>query len=78
MEDVQIAVHAEELDVEMELFVRKNKNDKISKEFYYLGKIKATGNIREFIMPNTSKTAVEIEYRLRTPVREDIFDYITN
>lgn len=77
-EDVQIAVHAEELDVEMELFVRKNKNDKISKEFYYLGKIKATGNIREFIMPNTSKTAVEIEYRLRTPVREDIFDYITN
>ena len=77
-EDVQIAVHAEELNVEMELFVRKNKNDKISKEFYYLGKIKSTGNTREFIMPNTSKTAVEIEYHLITPVREDIFDYITN
>lgn len=77
-EDVQIAIHAEELDVEMELFVRKNKNDKISKEFYYLGKIKATGNTREFIMPNTSKTAVEIEYHLITPVREDIFDYIIN
>lgn len=77
-EDVQIAVHAEELNVEMELFVRKNKNDKISKEFYYLGKIKSTGNTREFIMPNTSKPAVEIEYHLITPVREDIFDYITN
>ena len=28
-------------------------------------------------MPNTTKTAVEIEYRLDTPVRADLYDYIT-
>jgi hypothetical protein len=61
----------------MEFFVRKNKDDKISKEFYYLGKIKAIGNIIEIIMPNTTKKAVEIEYHLVTLVREDICDYIT-
>ena len=61
----------------MELFVRKNKDDKVSKEFYYLGKISATGWTQEFTMPNTTKTAVEIEYRLDTPVRADLYDYIT-
>lgn len=77
-EDVYTAIHAEELKVDMELFVRKNKNDKGSKEFYFLGKVKATGNAKEFIMSNTSKTAVEIEYQLLTPIREDLFDYIVN
>ena len=56
----------------------KNKDDKTSKEFYYLGKIKATGKTHQFVMNNTSKTAVEIEYNLVTPVQEDIYDYITN
>ena len=36
----------------------------------------ATGNVKEFIMPNTNKTAVEIEWLLETPVREDLFEYI--
>ena len=76
-EDVCTALNAEQLGVQMELFVRKNKDDKISKEFYYLGRVRATGNAKEFIMPNTTKTAVEIEYQLLTPVREDIFKYIT-
>lgn len=76
-EDVYTALNAKELGVEMELFVRKNKDDKISKEFYYLGKIHATGQTQEFTMPNTTKTAVEIEYRLDTPVRADLYDYIT-
>lgn len=58
------------------LFVRKNKDDKISKEFYYLGRMAATGRTREFQMPNTTKTAVEIEWNLDTPVREDIYQYI--
>ena len=49
----------------------------MSKEFYYLGKISATGWTQEFTMPNTTKTAVEIEYRLDTPVRADHYDYIT-
>ena len=64
--------------IDVELFVRKNKDDKISKEFYYLGRMKATGEVTEFIMANTDKTAVEIEWELDTPVREDIYEYIVN
>ena len=36
----------------------------------------ATGSTREFQMPNTAKTAVEIEWVLDIPVREDIYQYI--
>ena len=75
-EDVYTALHAEELGINMELFVRKNKDDKISKEFYYLGRINATGETHEFTMPNTDKSAVEITYALETPVRDDIYDYL--
>ena len=32
----------------------------------------------QFVMPNTDKTAVEIEWELETPVREDIYQYIVN
>lgn len=77
-EDVQNFLHAEERGIKVELFVRKNKDDKISKEFYYLGRMKATGRVKEFIMTNTDKTAVEIEWVLDTPVREDIYEYIVN
>ena len=38
----------------------------------------ATGNAKQFVMPNTDKTAVEIEWELETPVREDIYQYIVN
>ena len=40
--------------------------------------MKATGNVREFVMENTNNTAVEIEWLLDTPVREDIYEYIVN
>lgn len=50
-------------------FVRKNKDDKVSKEFYYLGHMTASGNTKEFTMTNTEKTAVEIEWILDVPVR---------
>ena len=36
------------------------------------------GNAKEFIMPNTDKSAVEIEWILDEPVREDIYEYIVN
>ena len=77
-EDVQNFLHAKERGIDVELFVRKNKDDKISKEFYYLGRMTATGKAEEFIMANTDKTAVEIEWQLDTPVREDIYEYIVN
>lgn len=75
-EDVQNFLHAGQRGIKVELFVRKNKDDKISKEFYYLGRMKATGQVREFVLTNTNKTAVEIEWVLDTPVRKDIYDYI--
>lgn len=77
-EDVQNFLKATERGIDVQLFVRKNKDNKISKEFYYLGRMTATGQAREFIMQNTDKTAVEIEWILNTPVREDIYEYIIN
>lgn len=75
-EDVQNFLYAKERGINVELFVRKNKDDKGSKEFYYLGRMAATGIAKEFVMENTTKTAVEIEWILDTPVREDIYEYI--
>lgn len=58
-------------------FVRKNKDDKTSKEFYYLGNMQAEiDKTKQFMMSNTQKTAVEILWQLDTPVREDIYRYI--
>ncbi|MEG0473251.1 MAG: DEAD/DEAH box helicase [Solibacillus sp.] len=59
------------------LFVRKNKDDKESKEFYFLGEMHPTGTFEMVAMPNTSISAVEIKYRLEVPVRADIYDYLT-
>ena len=77
-EDVQNFLKAKERGIDVQLFVRKNKDDKISKEFYYFGRVVATGAVKQFVMPNTDKTAVEIEWLLETPVREDIYEYIVN
>ncbi|MBE5870101.1 MAG: DUF3427 domain-containing protein [Lachnospiraceae bacterium] len=77
-EDVQNFLKAKERGIRVELFVRKNKDDKISKEFYYLGSMTASGRAEEFVMANTNKTAVEIEWILNEPVREDIYEYIVS
>lgn len=77
-DDVQNFLKAKERGIQVELFVRKNKDDKISKEFYYLGHMTASGRAKEFIMTNTEKTAVEIEWILDVPVREDIYEYIVS
>ena len=53
------------------------KDDKTSKEYYYLGHMQAEiDKTKQFVMPNTQKTAVEILWQLDTPVREDIYRYI--
>lgn len=77
-EDVQNFLRARERGIQVHLFVRKNKDDKISKEFYYLGQMQASGKAKEFTMVNTDKTAVEIEWLLDVPVREDLYEYIIN
>lgn len=73
--DVVQMYNAEKDGVEMSLFIRKNKDDKISNEFYFIGKINAVGNPKPVIMKDTDKSAVEIIYQLHTPVREDLYDY---
>lgn len=56
----------------------KNKDDKISKKFYYLGRMYARGREKKCAMPNIEKTVVEIEWMLETLVREDIYKHIVN
>lgn len=69
-------LQADEKGIRLELFVRKNKEDVGSKEFYYLGRVHPTGLAREVIMHGTDKYSVEIDYQLEVPVREDLYDYI--
>ena len=59
------------------LFVRKNKDDQTSKEFYFLGTIKFDGHTQLFMMPDTNQSAVEIGYKLDTPVNNNLYEYIT-
>lgn len=49
-----------------------------SSDFIKLEKIADEYEQKEFIMANTDKTAVEIEWKLDTPVRDDIYRYIVN
>lgn len=78
--DVRMAADSERNGVKMYLFVRKNKDDKESKEFYYLGRIhhEHGGLLEEFVMPNMDVSAVEIEYKLKTPVEKNLYDYLTS
>ena len=68
----------EDKDNKIYLFVRKNKDDKEAKEFYFLGEIYAQGEPKPIIMEKTKDNAFEINYRLDVPVREDIYDYIVS
>ncbi|WKY47373.1 DEAD/DEAH box helicase [Eubacteriaceae bacterium ES3] len=76
--DVRTALESQKYGIDMELFVRKNKDDKGANEFYYLGKMIPTGEAKEFLMRDTNKTAVEINYQLDVPVREDIYEYLSD
>ena len=68
----------EDKDNKIYLFVRKNKDDKEAKEFYFLGEIYAQGEPNPIIMEKTKDNAFEINYRLDVPVRDDIYDYIVS
>ena len=78
-DDVDTAIHSRERGVLMPLFVRKNKDDHTSKEFYFLGTMEYNGYSQEFIMPGTTDIhAVEIGYRLNTPVESNLYEYLTD
>ena len=79
--DIERLRHADETGMRTFLFMRKNKNDAESKEFYYLGEMRPTGVFLPIMMPNgdkPAKPAVEIEYDLLTPVRDELYDYLTS
>ena len=77
-EDVINARNSKSRGIIMPLFVRKNKDDKTSKEFYFLGTMEHNGIASEFIMPGTEGiTAVEIGYKLNTPVENNLYEYLT-
>lgn len=57
------------------LFMRKNKDDKGGKEFYFLGEMHPNGEF-EAIKTKSGDNAVEIEYELTAPVRQDIYEFM--
>ena len=67
----------EDRDNRIFLFIRKNKDDKEAKEFYFLGERFAVGEPQPIYMETTRDDAFEITYHLDVPVREDIYTYIT-
>ena len=69
--------NANKLGINVDLFVRKNKNDNIAKSFYYLGRMNMEHG-QEVKMQGTGDDAVEMFWNLEVSVREDIYDYITS
>lgn len=65
---MKIVENSSKNGVLIHLFIRKNKNDKGSKEFYYLGLMK-------FVSFLNHNTPVSIEYNLKNEVRSDLYDY---
>jgi len=77
-EDVVNACNSVERGILMPLFVRKNKDDQTSKEFYFLGTMEHNGIVHEIIMHDTEDiSAVEIGYTLHTPVENNLYEYLT-
>lgn len=71
--DAKHIYNANEEQNKLYLFVRKPSEDKEAKEFYFLGEITAQGKPKFAPKYNGFK----ILYKLDTPVRADIFDYLT-
>lgn len=66
-----------ETDNRIYLFMRRDKNDKnAAKYFYFLGEIEAKGPPTAVKLTSGEK-AFEIHYHLKTPVRQDLYDYLT-
>ena len=68
-------IYNKERNTKIYLFIRKNKDDRISNEFYFLGEMSSVGEPHQTTM-RTGQSVVEVEYSLEIPVREDLYDYI--
>lgn len=72
---MEMFTKAQERNTQIHLFVRKNKEDKGSKEFYYLGLIYVINIEQEYM---ASKPICKITYQLDKSVKRDIYDFIVN
>lgn len=63
-------------ETRIELFVRKNKDDEGSKEFYYLGRLHCDKDHLREILNSQRQSMVEIGYRLETPVPTGLYEYL--
>lgn len=68
-------IKKEDKENKIYLFVRKNKDDKEAKEFYFLGEIEAVGEPKPVILEKEKSNAFEIKYILKDPVRHDLYGY---
>lgn len=64
--------------IQIHLFVRKNKNDTTSKEFYYMGQLHAIDKPINVKLPDNKNSAIQFTYKLETPIKEELFNYLTN
>lgn len=62
--------------LQIHLFVRKNKNDTTSKEFYYMGQMHAINEPFKVQLPDNKNSAIQFTYRLENEIRKELFDYI--
>lgn len=75
--DVRNFLNSKDNKTKVMLFIRKNKDDRESKEFYFLG----TTTIEETGYEKTKvggKEALKIIHHLNTPVRQDLYDYLNS
>lgn len=72
---MEMFTKAQERNTQIHLFVRKNKEDKGSKEFYYLGLIHIINIEQEYMI---GKPICKITYQLDKAVKRDIYDFIVN
>lgn len=75
--EIERFIHAKAQGIDVDLFVRKNKDDNIAKSFYYLGRMTMEHG-EEVKMQGSGDDAVEMFWNLDVSVREDIYDYITS
>lgn len=77
-DEIQRIYHQSENHLQIHLFVRKNKNDTTSKEFYYMGKMNITGNPINMQLPDNKNSAIQFTYKLKTEIKKELFEYLTN
>ncbi len=63
-------------DTRIFLFIRRNKDDNEAKAFYFLGEVEPSGDPKDMFL-NDGRPVVELNWKLSTPVDEDLYDYIT-